>query len=91
MSGPRAGRRREQLLFAVVLLAASMAASPAFAYVGPGASLSAIGSVIALFAAVGLALVGFVWYPVKRLRRRLKGRHQKDGEQVDQPAQKGAA
>ncbi len=37
------------------------------AYVGPGAGLTAIGTVIALVAAVLLAIVGFVWYPIKRL------------------------
>lgn len=37
------------------------------AYVGPGAGLSAIGAVLALIGAVLLAIVGFVWYPVKRL------------------------
>lgn len=40
------------------------------AYVGPGAGLTAIGTILALLAAVGLALVGFVWYPVKRMMRR---------------------
>jgi hypothetical protein len=43
---------------------------PAAAYVGPGAGLTAIGTVIAFFAAIVLAAVGFVWYPVKRLLRR---------------------
>ncbi len=47
----------------------------ALAYVGPGAGLSAIGSVLALIAALFLALVGFIWYPIKRLLRRNK--HQK--------------
>jgi hypothetical protein len=42
-------------------------APPAAAYLGPGAGLGAIGAVIALFAALALAVVGFVWYPVKRL------------------------
>lgn len=42
------------------------------AYVGPGAGLSAIGTVIALVGAVLLAIVGFVWYPIKRLLRRNK-------------------
>ena len=44
----------------------------ALAYVGPGAGLSAIGSFLALIAALFLALVGFIWYPVKRLLRRNK-------------------
>ena len=42
----------------------------AAAYVGPGAGLTAIGTVLALIGAVCLALVGFIWYPVKRLLRR---------------------
>jgi hypothetical protein len=55
-------------LIAVVL--ASGLAGTAQAYVGPGAGLTAIGSVLALFAAIGLAIVGFVWYPVKRMLKR---------------------
>ena len=41
------------------------------AYIGPGAGLSAIGTVLAFLAAVALAIVGFVWYPMKRMRRKL--------------------
>ena len=55
-------------LFAAV--AAAVLPDAALAYVGPGAGLTAIGTVLALLGAVGLALVGFVWYPVKRLLRR---------------------
>ena len=46
------------------------AANAAHAYIGPGAGISAIGSLLALGAAVLLAIVGFVWYPLKRLRKR---------------------
>ena len=48
--------------------------SPALshAYIGPGAGLGAIGTAIALIGAVLLLVVGFVWYPVKRLLRRRK-------------------
>lgn len=45
----------------------------AAAYVGPGAGLTAIGTVLALIGAVFLAIVGFVWYPVKRLLGRSAG------------------
>jgi hypothetical protein len=41
----------------------------AAAYVGPGAGLSAIGTLVALVGAVFLAIVGFIWYPIKRLLR----------------------
>jgi hypothetical protein len=40
------------------------------AYIGPGAGLSAIASLLALIVAIFAALVGFVWFPVKRLLRR---------------------
>ena len=46
----------------------------AHAYIGPGAGISAIGTVVAVIGAVLLAIVGFVWYPIKRLRRRRKER-----------------
>lgn len=46
-------------------------AAPALAYMGPGAGLSAIGSLLALIAAAVAGLFGFVWFPIKRL---LKGR-----------------
>lgn len=42
----------------------------AYAYVGPGAGLTAIGTLIALLAAIALAVVGFVWYPVRRMIRK---------------------
>ncbi len=41
----------------------------AWAYVGPGAGLTAIGSLIALIFAVIVAIAGFVWYPMKRLMK----------------------
>lgn len=43
------------------------------AYVGPGAGLSAIGSFLALIAAVLVAILGFIWYPMKRLLKSRKG------------------
>ncbi|QBF30549.1 hypothetical protein CFI11_04890 [Thalassococcus sp. S3] len=43
---------------------------PAFAYVGPGAGLTAIGTALALILAIGLAIVGFIWFPVKRMLRK---------------------
>ena len=46
--------------------------TPAMAYIGPGAGLGAIGTVIAVIGAVLLMIVGFVWYPLKRLLKRGK-------------------
>jgi hypothetical protein len=53
---------------------ASGVPSAAHAYFGPGAGITAIGTVIALIGAVFLAIVGFIWYPIKRLRARWAGR-----------------
>lgn len=44
----------------------------AYAYIGPGAGFSAIGSLLALIAAVGVAIVGFLWFPIKRLMKNRK-------------------
>jgi hypothetical protein len=66
--------KRASLTAAYVSVAGAFAlwATPAFAYVGPGAGLSAIGAFFALIVGVILAFFGFIWYPVKRLLR--KGR-----------------
>ncbi len=39
----------------------------ASAYVGPGSGLSAIGAFLALLAGIVITIIGFVWYPLKRL------------------------
>ena len=57
-------KRTYQASFLVFLLTLS---SFAHAYVGPGAGLSALGTVAAFIGACLLIIVGFVWYPIKRL------------------------
>ena len=60
-----------RLLFALVLLVFS---SSAFAYIGPGAGVSFLGSVWAVLAGMVLAILAIlIWpirYPIRRLRRR---------------------
>ena len=55
------------------------------AYVGPGSGLSAIGSIIAFIGTVFLLIIGFLWYPIKRL---LKGKQldssQATGHEISQ-------
>lgn len=41
----------------------------AVAYIGPGAGVTVIGTVIAVVGAVLLMIVGFIYYPIKRLLR----------------------
>lgn len=63
--------RTGKCMIAGLVVAVSLGvANPAWAYVGPGAGLTAVGTILALLAAAGLLLVGFIWYPVKRMLRR---------------------
>jgi hypothetical protein len=52
------------LFFAVTL---TCIADSAMAYTGPGAGITALGSFVALVSVLFLGVVGFVWYPIKRL------------------------
>jgi len=53
-----------------------------YAYVGPGAGLSAIGTIIAFMGAILLLVLGFIWYPIKRLMKRKKiESHRKTGNE----------
>jgi hypothetical protein len=44
------------------------------AYTGPGLGLGAVGVALGLVGSILLAIVSVVWYPVKRLVRRIRGR-----------------
>ena len=69
------------MTFLTAFLLVALAPAVAHAYIGPGAGISAIGSLLALIAAIVLAIVGFVWYPVKRiLNRRGKKRTEAAGK-----------
>ncbi len=64
-------RKRDRAI--VVVAIAILAVSPdALAYVGPGAGLSIVGTVLAFLAAIAAAILGFLWYPIRRIIRRRK-------------------
>jgi hypothetical protein len=65
------GSRSLGLPLAALLLLGLMA-SPAAAYVGPGAGLTVIGSLVAVGAAVLIALVGLVLFPLRLLMKKMK-------------------
>lgn len=72
----------------VLILMFVASAEPAFAYMGPGSGLAFVGSLFALLAAVAAGILGFVWYPVKRLIRAFRPERDADadGDQIeDQP------
>ncbi len=70
-----------RLIFTWIVAVAALGLVPeaALAYVGPGAGLTAIGTILAFLGAICLAVVGFVWYPVKRMLRRPAVRGPEDG------------
>ena len=51
-----------------------------YAYVGPGAGLSALGALFALISSVFVAIFGFIWFPIKRLIRRARRRREARAE-----------
>jgi hypothetical protein len=61
--------RVERVLGLMVLALLFCAVTSAYAYVGPGSGVTVIGAALALIGGVILAIVGFVWYPIKRLLR----------------------
>ena len=63
---------RKLTLFLTALVLGLASTGPAAAYIGPGAGISAIGTVLAVLGAGILLVVGFIWYPVKRLMRSRK-------------------
>ncbi|CAB5115333.1 hypothetical protein D3OALGA1CA_2686 [Olavius algarvensis associated proteobacterium Delta 3] len=52
------------------------------AYIGPGAGITAIGTVIAFIGAICLGIIAFVWYPIKRLLAKIR---KKDEAKLDDP------
>ena len=46
----------------------------ALAYLGPATGLGSLGALAAMMGAGAFIVVGFVWYPVKRIMRRFKRR-----------------
>ena len=56
----------------LIVIALLLLPGAAHAYVGPGAGLGAVAVTLAVLLGVVLLLVGFVWYPLKRLVRRLR-------------------
>ena len=69
------------LIISVVVITLLLAAPQGTeAYIGPGAGIAAIGTVIALIGGILLAIVAFIWYPIKRLLAKIKKKRMTDQE-----------
>jgi len=49
-----------------------LSVAPAYAYMGPGGAVSSVGALLALIGAVVVAVVGFLWFPLKRMLAKKK-------------------
>jgi hypothetical protein len=63
---------RRAALLAIGIGTAALAASPAFAYVGPGAGLTLLGALWGLIVAVVLSVGFILLWPIRRMLRRNK-------------------
>lgn len=72
-------KNRRRVLVIAVILATVTLFGPDFAraYGGPGSVVSGIGALLAVLAAIGAAIFGFLWFPLKRLVKRM---HAASGE-----------
>lgn len=61
------------LLRTAAVLVLSLAAVPAHAYMGPLMSLGAIGAALGVAGTFILGILGVVFYPIKKLYRRIRG------------------
>jgi len=49
----------------------------AHAYIGPGLGAGAVAVVVGVLASIGLALIAILWYPLKRLFKKIRGSNNK--------------
>lgn len=65
-----------QALAAVLVAAILTVVIPetAYAYGGPGSVISAVGTLLAVLAAILASIFGFLWFPLKRLYKKITGR-----------------
>lgn len=82
-------RARTAALIAAAGILLTVAATPAWAYVGPGAGLSLLGALWALIAAIGSAILYVVLWPLRRWRKRRKGGGKASGSDSGPPADNG--
>ena len=71
------------MLIGFFLLLVTMMTSSAFAYVGPGAGISLLGSVATTLLVVLLAIGAILFWPVRYLWRRMRGKSKQPSSEMD--------
>ena len=62
------------MLKIIALLLLALIASPATAYVGPGAGISVLGSLLGILATIFVAIGAILFWPIRKLMRRRKAK-----------------
>lgn len=65
------------------LLIVLIAASPAFAYIGPGVGTGVIAVILGIIASLFLAIFTILYYPIKRYLRNRKSHGKAEHESTD--------
>lgn len=72
----------------ITLIVLTLTSISANAYVGPGLGLGVLGVLLGGVLAVLLAVAGVVWYPVKRLMKKMKAAGKRSHESEPEAADK---
>lgn len=56
----------------LISIALIIVASPCYAYIGPGLGAGTLAAILGFIFSIFLAIVGVVYYPIKRLYRKLR-------------------
>ena len=67
-----------RLGFALLVLSAVLAPAPAYAYVGPGVGAGAVAVTLGVLGSIVTAILGVVYYPIKRMIKKIKKCRQAD-------------
>lgn len=65
-----------KLLLATMFFLATI---PAQAYIGPGMGAGAIATILGVIGAIALAIVGVIYYPLKRFLKKRRKKNESDG------------
>ncbi len=72
---------KRNIFVAAALIVLSV--GPAQAYIGPGVGAGAIAAVLGVLAAIGMAFVAILWYPIKRMMKKRKAARIEDTADKD--------
>jgi preprotein translocase subunit SecF len=66
-----------------LLLLLCFSASPALAYIGPGAGAGTVAVVLGILASIVMAFVALLWYPLKRLMKSRKAAKEVEADETE--------